>query len=86
MLTSRPSRYRLVERYLVHEGRAPLAERIDAVIPADAHYVVFDLDRTIHLGVTIGERLGWEITANPGAAPPAAAKAMTPRSSGRSSA
>ena len=61
----RGSRYRLVERYVVHDGCAPLSDRVAHVVPADAEYVVFDLDRTIHLGITIGERLGWEITANP---------------------
>src|SRR6185503_1515716 len=61
----RGSRYRLVERYVVHDGCAPLAERVANVVPADAEYVVLDLDRTIHLAITIGERLGWEIIANP---------------------
>jgi hypothetical protein len=59
------SRYRLVDRYVVHDGCASLAERIAEIIPPEAEYVVFDLDRTVHLGVTIGERLGWELTANP---------------------
>ncbi|RMD82304.1 MAG: hypothetical protein D6815_09560 [Candidatus Dadabacteria bacterium] len=59
------SRYRLVDRYAVYDVLRPLGETIDLVIPADAEYVVFDLDRTVHLGVTIGERIGWEIVLDP---------------------
>jgi hypothetical protein len=57
--------YKLIDRYVVHPGHAPLAARVAQVIPEDAEYVVFDLDRTVHLGVTIGERLGWEILCDP---------------------
>ena len=62
---NRPSRYRLVERYVVHDSCVPLAERVASILPSDTEYVVLDLDRTVHLGVTIGERLGWEITVDP---------------------
>ncbi len=37
-----------------------LAER---AIPRDTEYVVFDLDRTVHLGRNMGELLGWELAA-----------------------
>jgi hypothetical protein len=57
------SRFRAVESYVVHAGCAPLAERITELVPEDAQYVILDLDRTVHLGVTIGEQLGWEALA-----------------------
>ena len=53
--------YKLVDSYVVHDRCTRLADRIDEIVPPEAEYVVFDLDRTVHLGVTIGERLGWEI-------------------------
>lgn len=57
--------FRLVDRYTVHAGAAPLEDRIEQIVPSDAQYVVFDLDRTVHLGITIGECLGWEIISDP---------------------
>jgi hypothetical protein len=65
MIRNRPSRYRLVERYVVHDSCVSLADRMASILPPEAEYVVLDLDRTVHLGVTIGERLGWEITVDP---------------------
>jgi CheY-like chemotaxis protein len=62
---SRGSRYRLVDRYTVHAGRAPFAARLADILPVDTEYLVLDLDRTVHLGVTIGEQLGWEILGDP---------------------
>jgi len=53
--------YRLIDRYVVHGGCEPLLGRIEEIIPREAHYVVLDLDGTVHVVVTIGERLGWEI-------------------------
>jgi hypothetical protein len=58
-------RYRLVDRYTVHAGCDPLNDRIEHIIPSDAEYVVFDLDRTVHIGLTIGECLGWEVLSRP---------------------
>ncbi len=58
-------RYRLTDRYIVHEGCRPLFEGVERLVPEDAEYVVFDLDRTVHLDVTIGERIGWEIMVDP---------------------
>ena len=57
--------YRIVDAYVVRDGSLPLRERIAELFPVDTEYVVLDLDRTVHLGVTIGERLGWEIIADP---------------------
>ncbi len=65
MASARFNRFRLVDRYVVHDGCLPLVETIDRIVPEDAHYVVFDLDRTVHLEVTIGERIGWEIMVDP---------------------
>jgi len=57
------SRLRPVARYLVHGGCAPLVRRAADVLPPDAEYVVLDLDKTVHFGITIGEQLGWELIA-----------------------
>ena len=62
--------FRLVDRYTVHEGCAPLVDRVATIVPDDAQYVVLDLDRTVHLGLTIGECLGWEILSDPTASTP----------------
>lgn len=59
------SRFRLVDRYTVHGGVAPLVERICDLIPPETDFVVLDLDKTVHLGVTLGEVLGWEILSDP---------------------
>jgi len=58
------ARIRPVGCYKVHAGARPLAERIAELLPEDVNHVVFDLDRTVHLGVTIGEQLGWELIAD----------------------
>lgn len=58
-------RFRAVESYVVHGGCAPLADRIGELVPEDAQYVILDLDRTVHFGVTIGEQLGWEALTAP---------------------
>lgn len=57
---------RLVERYCVLGHARPLIERVADIVPRDTRFVVLDLDRTVHLGVTIGELLGWEILTDPG--------------------
>lgn len=64
-LQTTPTRFRLVDRYTVHGGRGPLTDRVSSIIPADAEYVVFDLDRTVHFDLTIGECLGWEVLSRP---------------------
>jgi hypothetical protein len=61
---SRETRYRPVPLYKVHGGAGPLSERISEVLPENVDYVIFDLDRTVHIGVTIGEQLGWELIAD----------------------
>lgn len=61
----RARHFRLVDRYKVHGGRAPLGDRIREFIPPDTEYLVLDLDRTVHAGLTIGECLGWEVLSRP---------------------
>ena len=57
------ARLRPVARYVVHAGCPPLVRRVAQVVPRDAEYVVLDLDKTVHFGITIGEQLGWELIA-----------------------
>ena len=56
-------RTRVVERFT--RLGAPLGFRAlcEQVVPRDTRFVVFDLDRTLHLGRNMGELLGWEICA-----------------------
>jgi hypothetical protein len=44
---------------------APLSfrELCMRVVPDGARYLVLDLDRTVHFGINLGERLGWEFSA-----------------------
>ena len=58
-----PIRLRPVERYVVHAGCAPLVDRASVLLPRDTQYLVLDLDKTVHFGITIGEQLGWELVA-----------------------
>lgn len=55
--------FRAVERISLHEGPQDLSELIESLIPRDAKYVVFDLDRTFHLEQNVGELLGWDLAA-----------------------
>lgn len=63
------ARARLVESIWI--GRTPLAFRdvCERAVPLETRLVVFDLDRTLHLGRNIGELLGWEISAFRGYGP-----------------
>jgi hypothetical protein len=55
---------RYVERFT--RMGAPLAfrELCERVVPPETRFIVFDLDRTLHLGRNMGELLGWEICAH----------------------
>jgi hypothetical protein len=64
--SDRDKRYRLVDRYVVHGGCEPFVAKVARVLPPDTQYVVLDLDRTVHVGLTIGECLGWEVLSHPG--------------------
>jgi len=54
---------RPVERFVDHGEPLAFSELHVRVLPTDTRFVVFDLDRTIHLGRNIGELLGWELCA-----------------------
>lgn len=54
---------RVIDR-LVHHGSPKSFDEVAlSAVPADARYLVMDLDRTIHLGRNIGELVGWEYCA-----------------------
>ncbi|MFQ5351640.1 MAG: hypothetical protein ACE5D3_01035 [Candidatus Binatia bacterium] len=57
--------FKPIDNYVVDMDHGPLAPRVASLFAADTEYVVLDLDRTVHLDVTIGEQLGWEICGNP---------------------
>ncbi len=61
--TEVPGLRRPVERFVDHGAPLMFSELLERVLPVDARFVVFDLDRTIHLGRNIGELLGWELCA-----------------------
>lgn len=39
-------------------------ELCQRVLPPGTRYLVLDLDRTVHFGINLGERLGWELAAH----------------------
>lgn len=53
---------RLVDRIVLH-GETDFRSVCRQVLTPQTRYIVFDLDRTIHHGRNVGERLGWEMTA-----------------------
>jgi hypothetical protein len=54
---------RLVGRVVLHGEPLDFRELARRAIPEGTRYVVFDLDRTFHLGRNMGELLGWELCA-----------------------
>ena len=54
---------KVAERVFVVREPVSFRELCETMVPANARYVVFDLDRTLHFGRNIGELLGWELTA-----------------------
>lgn len=54
---------RVVERFVLHGAPVDFRELCLRAVPADARYLVLDLDRTTHLSRNMGELLGWEICA-----------------------
>jgi hypothetical protein len=56
-------RVRLVDRVVLHGEPLDFRELARRAIPEGTRYVVFDLDRTFHLGRNMGELLGWELCA-----------------------
>lgn len=61
--TGEPPHCRLVDELVVHHGLIPFRTLCDRVVTPNTRYLVFDLDRTLHLGRNIGELLGWELSA-----------------------
>lgn len=55
--------YRPVDRHVLHGQLLGFRELCEAAIPADSRYIVFDLDRTLHLARNMGEYMGWELGA-----------------------
>lgn len=62
MQSKHPLGARLVDRIVLH-GETDFRSVCRQVLTPETRYVVFDLDRTIHQGRNVGERLGWEMTA-----------------------
>jgi len=54
---------RIVDRVVIHGAPVDFRELCRRTVPADARYLILDLDRTAHLGRNMGELLGWEISA-----------------------
>jgi phosphoserine phosphatase len=62
MQSKHPLGARLVDRIVLH-GETDFRSVCRQVLTPETRYIVFDLDRTIHQGRNVGERLGWEMTA-----------------------
>lgn len=59
-----PQPLRVVDKWVDHGAPRPFREVLHEVISPQTRYVVFDLDRTMHLGHNMGELLGWELCAH----------------------
>ena len=59
-----PQPLRVVDKWVDHGAPRPFREVLHEVISPHTRYVVFDLDRTMHLGHNMGELLGWELCAH----------------------
>jgi hypothetical protein len=54
---------RVVGHWQWHGAPTDARTLLSRVLTPQTRYLVFDLDRTIHLGRNLGELLGWELTA-----------------------
>ena len=54
---------RIVGQWAWHGAPTDARTLLSRVLTPQTRYLVFDLDRTIHLGHNLGELLGWELTA-----------------------
>ncbi len=61
---SHPHPLRVVDKWVDHGAPRPFRDALQEVISPQTRYVVFDLDRTMHLGHNMGELLGWELCAH----------------------
>ncbi len=55
--------FRPVDRFVHHGSLIGFQQLCRAAIPTSTRYLVFDLDRTLHLARNMGELLGWETGA-----------------------
>ena len=59
-----PERYRrVVDQLTLHESPISFRTLCEKSIPNDTEYIIFDLDKTMHLNRNVGELLGWELFA-----------------------
>ena len=59
----KPQYFRPVDRFVHHGAPLEFRELCRAAVPTTTRYLVFDLDRTVHLARNMGELLGWETGA-----------------------
>ncbi|MBW2527431.1 MAG: hypothetical protein JRI23_24830 [Deltaproteobacteria bacterium] len=58
-----PPYSRLVDELVIHHGLISFRQLCERAVPPSTRYLVFDLDKTLHLGRNLGELLGWELGA-----------------------
>lgn len=54
---------RVVDQITIHGQPMTFGALLERAVPADAQYIVLDLDKTCFLGLNMGEMLGWELIA-----------------------
>jgi hypothetical protein len=55
---------RLVDHMVIYDAPLDFSALCERLVDENTRYLVFDLDRTIHLGHNVGELLGWELCAH----------------------
>lgn len=61
--SSTSARSRVVETLVDHGAPVAFETLCERVLSPKTRYLVLDLDRTVHLGLNMGELLGWELCA-----------------------
>jgi len=56
-------RTRVVDELVIHGDLTDFRALCERVVTPRTRYIVFDLDRTVHLGRNLGELMGWELCA-----------------------
>lgn len=54
---------RVPDRFVIHGDPIDFRELCRRAVPPTTRYLIFDLDRTLHLNRNLGELLGWELIA-----------------------
>ncbi|RLB63718.1 MAG: hypothetical protein DRI90_06210 [Deltaproteobacteria bacterium] len=54
---------RIVDELVIHHEPTGFRRLCEQVVTPETRYIVFDLDRTVHVGRNLGELLGWEVNA-----------------------